>query len=135
MMQSRNKKPAFQRVVMVQKLKMDFSSFSISSDRFFSFSRYCGLRTSLADNCSSLAIIDLWELFRRVSIRWTLLRSRLLESSLAMFASYTGEFWLGLLSCANTIAARLRYSIEKAKDFKLGHYRRLKITANFAKPC
>jgi hypoxanthine phosphoribosyltransferase len=40
-----------------------------------------------------------------------------------MFASYTGEFWSGLPSCENTIAARLRYSIEKAKAFKLGHYR------------
>jgi hypothetical protein len=121
-MLSSNKEPAFQRVVRVQKLKMDFSSASISRDRFLSPSRYCGVRTSLAANCSSLRTTDWRELFRRVSIRWMLLRSRLVNSSIAMFASYTGEFWSGLPSCENTIAARLRYSIEKAKAFKLGHY-------------
>ena len=120
-----NKKPALQRVVKVQNLKMDFSSASISSARFFTFSRYAGVKTSLADRCSSFTTTERRELFKSVSIRWMLLRSWLLKSSLAMFASLTGEFWLGLPSCANTIAARLRYSSKKAKAFKLGHYPKL----------
>jgi hypothetical protein len=121
-MQYSNKKPALRRVVKVQNLKMDLSSVSISFDRFFSFSRYDGARTSLADRCSSLTTTDRRELFRRVNIRWMLLRSWLVNSSIAIFRLYVGEFWSGLLSCENTIAARLRYSIEKAKAFKLGHY-------------
>ena len=41
------------------------------------------------------------------------------------FSPFTkGDFWLGLRSCLNTFAARLRYSSKKAKAFKLGHYRR-----------
>lgn len=119
-MLSSNKKPAFQRV-SVQKLYMAFSSASISRDRFLSPSRYCGVNTSLLDNCSSLDAIDKRELFSSVSILWTLCRSRV-KSSIAIFRLYVGEFWSGLLSCVNTIAARLRYSIEKAKAFKLGHY-------------
>jgi hypothetical protein len=117
-----NKKPALQRVFRTQNLKMDFSSASISRDRFFSPSRYCGVRTSLLDNCSSLSTTDWRELLRSVSIRWMLLRSALVNSSIAIFRLYVGEFWSGLFSCVNTIAARLRYSIEKAKPFKLGHY-------------
>jgi hypothetical protein len=38
------------------------------------------------------------------------------------YLSKEGDLWLGLPSCANTIAARLRYSTEKAKALKLGHY-------------
>jgi hypothetical protein len=57
-----------------------------------------------------------------VSIRWMLLRSWLVNSSIAIFRLYVGEFWSGLLSCLNTFAARLRYSSKKAKAFKLGHY-------------
>jgi hypothetical protein len=64
---------------------------------------------------------DKRELFKSVSILWTLCRSRV-KSSTAIFRLFAGEFWSGLPSCVNTIAARLRYSIEKAKAFKLGHY-------------
>lgn len=120
-MLSSNKKPAFQRV-SVQKLYMAFSSASISRDRFLSPSRYCWVKTSFFDNCSSLEATDKRELLSRVSILWTLCRSRV-KSSIAIFRLYVGEFWSGLPSCSNTIAARLRYSIEKAKGFKLGHYR------------
>lgn len=119
-MQYSNKKPAFQRV-LVQKLYIALSSASISRDRFLSPSRYCGVNTSFLDSCSSLDATDKRELFSRVSIRWTLFRSRV-KSSIAIFRLCVGEFWSGLSSCLNTIAARLRYSIEKAKAFKLGHY-------------
>jgi hypothetical protein len=95
--------------VPVQNLKMDLSSASISSDRFFSFSRYCGVKASLADRCSSLTTTDRRELFNSVSMRWTLLRSRLLESSLAMIASYTGGLWSGLRSWSHTGAARFLF--------------------------
>ena len=57
-MLSSNKKPALQRVVRIQNLKMDLSSASISRDRFFSPSRYCGVRTSPLGNCSSLGTTD-----------------------------------------------------------------------------
>jgi hypothetical protein len=120
-MLSSNKKPAFQRVIIFQKLYRALSSASISRDRFRSPSRYCGVNTSLLDSCSSFDATDKRELFSRVSILWTLFRSRV-KSSIAIFRLYVGEFWSGLLSCVNTIAARLRYSIEKAKAFKLGHY-------------
>jgi hypothetical protein len=97
---SKTKNPPFGGSVMVgfgaiQKLYIALSSASISRDRFLSPSR--------------------------VSILWTLFRSRV-KSSIAIFRLCVGEFWSGLLSCENTIAARLRYSIEKAKAFKLGHY-------------
>jgi hypothetical protein len=115
-----NKKPALRRVIF-QKLYIALSSASISRDRFLSPSRYCGVNTSVLDSCSSFNTTDWRELFRRVSILWTLFRSRV-KSSIAIFRLYVGEFWSGLLSCENTIAARLRYSSKKAKDFKLGHY-------------
>lgn len=121
-MLSSNKKPAFRRVTIFQKLYIALSSASISRDRFLSPSRYCGVNTSFFDSCSSLSTTDWRELFKRVSILWTLFRSRV-KSSIAIFRLYVGEFWSGLLSCLRTIAARLRYSIEKAKAFKLGHYR------------
>jgi hypothetical protein len=70
-----------------------------------------------------------------VSIRWILLRSWLVNSSIAIFRLYVGEFWSGLLSCANTIAARLSYSTEKAKDFKLGHYQVRLSGKDRAVPC
>jgi hypothetical protein len=50
----------------------------------------------------------------------TSLVGKIEDSHVRLFA---GEFWSGLLSCLNTIAARMRYSTEKAKAFKLGHYR------------
>lgn len=109
-MQPQTKNPPFgglvRHIALGQKLKMDFNSFSISSDRFRSFSRYAGVSTSLAASISSLATTDRRELFKSVSIRWTLLRSRLLESSLAMVASHTGGLWLGLRSRYNADAAR-----------------------------
>jgi hypothetical protein len=120
MLPSSNRKPA-ERRVSVQKLYIALSSASISRDRFLSPSRYCGVRTSLLDSCSSFNTTDWRELFRRVSILWTLCRSRV-KSSTAIFRLYVGEFWSGLRSCVNTIAARLRYSSKKAKTFKLGHY-------------
>src|SRR5437868_2947671 len=101
--------------VLIQKLKMALSSASISRDRFLSFPRYCGVRTSLADNCSSLSTTDWRELFRSVSIRWMLLRSWLVKSSIAMVASHTGGLWLGARSGYNRSASRSAYNLMTEK--------------------
>jgi hypothetical protein len=81
-MQPQTKNPPFGG--SVQKLYMALSSASISRDRFLSPSRYCGVNTSVLDSCSSLSTTDWRELFSRVSIRWTLFRSRV-KSSIAIF--------------------------------------------------
>jgi hypothetical protein len=58
------------------------------------------VRTSVADRCSSLTTTERRELFRRVSIRWMLLRSALLKSvSATIRLSMEGGFWSGLHSC------------------------------------
>ena len=56
---------------------------------------------------------------KRISFEWRLV-VRLRSAIFSPF--YEGDLWLGLPSCGNTIAARLRYSTEKAKPLKLGHY-------------
>jgi hypothetical protein len=84
-MLSSNKKPALRRVIVFQKLYIALSSASISRDRFLSPSRCCGVNTSVFDSCSSLSTTDWRELFKRVSIRWTLFRSRV-KSSIAIAA-------------------------------------------------
>jgi hypothetical protein len=91
--------------LLVQKLYIVLSSASISRDRFLSPSRYCGVKTSFFDSCSSFDTTDKRELLKRVSILWTLFRSRV-KSSIAMVASHTGGLWLGLRSRYNADAAR-----------------------------
>jgi hypothetical protein len=87
--------------VAAQKLYIALSSASISRDRFLSPSRYCGVKTSVLDSCSSFSTTDWRELFKRVSILWTLFRSRV-KSSIAIVASHTGGLWSGLRSWSHT---------------------------------
>lgn len=86
----------------VQKLYIALSSASISRDRFLSPSRYCGVKTSVLDICSSFNTTDWRELFSSVSILWTLFRSRV-KSSIAIVAFLSkGGLWSGLRSWSHT---------------------------------
>jgi len=125
MRQSSNKKPAFRRG------HFGPTSDSILSVSLLISSMYSGLRIFASARSSSRVMRTLSVPLSRNTRRY----SATLLNSLSAMLPPREVIWLGLPSCGNTIAARLRYSTEKAKTFKLGHYQIVSRLHSLIKRC